>query len=118
MTADTMLRPAVAKLANAIVSVLGPEFRIGGIYYQKCKVLMAAEFSSGFENMDERVLLGRSALQDAWLEEEQVLFVQQLILYSPRSSPALKHISLLLVSTGHLEASAILSSYELLYLLL
>jgi hypothetical protein len=37
---DPLLQPAAARLANAVVAVLGPEFTLGSAAYQRCKSLV------------------------------------------------------------------------------
>lgn len=96
------LQPASARLANAMVAVLGPEFTLGSAHYQKCKSLVAGAAAHGWdqvrgEGQQEAGGAGPGGGDSASGELESVLFAQQLILFSPKAVPAQKHIALLQV---------------------
>jgi hypothetical protein len=97
------LQPAAARLANAMVAVLGPEFKLGSAHYQKCKALVsgsATHSAAGAAAGGEQEAAGPGAGAGAAGvpgELESVLFAQQLILFSPKAVPAQKHIPLLQV---------------------
>lgn len=37
---QTGLRPAIGRLANAMVAVLGPELRVGSDHYNRCRAII------------------------------------------------------------------------------
>eukprot|EP00884_Botryococcus_braunii_P001693 jgi/Botrbrau1/11524/Bobra.0393s0003.2 len=83
------LRPAVGRLTNALVAVLGPELTLGTEAYTKCKSLIR-EIQSGAVN-------GASGPEDAFASElETVLYAQSLVLFAPQAVPAAAHLPLLL----------------------
>ncbi|GIM08365.1 hypothetical protein Vretimale_12395, partial [Volvox reticuliferus] len=98
------LRAACARLANASVAVLGPEFSLGSLAYIRAKSLVAASgggqliASEGQDDGDLRHRGGSGADGGLGL----VLFVQQIILFAPHAVPPAKHVSLLL---SHLPSS-------------
>ncbi|KAF8072444.1 hypothetical protein HT031_000103 [Scenedesmus sp. PABB004] len=85
-----LLQPAAARLANAMIAVLGSEFTLGSAAYDRCKALAPAAPAGAAD--------GQRALTATWAELEQVLFAQQLILFAPRAVPAAKHLPLLLLT--------------------
>ena len=95
------LKPYVARLANAMVAVLGPEFTHGSDNYRRCKCLLVGgdgqEGPVGATEAGAAQTAARRAegLDSTLAEMETVLFVQQLILFSPKAVPAYKHIALL-----------------------
>lgn len=100
------LQPACARLANAMVAVMGPEFTVGSPDYQRCKSLLsgssgaaAGTATANCNAMVEHVRL----VETTWSELEQVLYAQQLVLFVPTAVPAQQHAALLQVS-GFYEA--------------
>ncbi|GIL52578.1 hypothetical protein Vafri_8312 [Volvox africanus] len=98
------LRAACARLANASVAVLGPEFSLGSLPYVRAKSLVAASGGGQLiaaEDQDDGNLRHRGGSgADGGLG--LVLFVQQIILFAPHAIPPAKHVSLLL---SHLPSS-------------
>ncbi|GLC70784.1 hypothetical protein PLESTF_001032900 [Pleodorina starrii] len=102
------LRAACARLANASVLVLGPEFRLGSLEYVRAKSLVAASGGGGGGGgghhvagvdggggaADGAVRSGGGGGADGGLG--LVLFVQQIILFAPHAVPPAKHVLLLL----------------------
>ncbi|KAK9820084.1 hypothetical protein WJX72_005985 [[Myrmecia] bisecta] len=88
------LRPAVGRLANALVAVLGPELTLGSDPYVKCKALIR-------EMQAEDMPASGGVLQpeDATAAElETVLYAQMLILFAPQAVPAQSHLPRLLAT--------------------
>lgn len=103
---NPLLQPAAARLANAMVAVLGPEFTLGSAAYSRCKTLVT-DSSGGISRVPGTAggggcgvasTDGLRGLAATWAELEQVLFAQQLILFAPQAVPAAKHLPLLLAT--------------------
>jgi hypothetical protein len=69
-----MLKPAAARLANAMVAVLGPELQLGSAAYQRCKALVtdlgSLEAMQGLAGGGQEE--GGRGVGAAWAELEQV----------------------------------------------
>ena len=82
------LQPAVGRLANALVAVLGPELTPGSPAYCKCKALIREmQATAGAVGRPEDA--SAAAL-------ETVSYAQMLVLFAPQAVPAAAHLPLLL----------------------
>lgn len=88
-----LVKPAAARLANATVAVLGPEFKLGSACYRMCKMLVTDITPEG--SITDSARDGPWSVEMTWAALENVLFAQQIILFAPRAVPAKKHIPLL-----------------------
>ncbi|GFR48876.1 hypothetical protein Agub_g10725 [Astrephomene gubernaculifera] len=101
------LRAACARLANAAVAVLGPEFSLGSAVYARAKSLVAA--SGGVQDAAAVVTAAGGGTAEGAVQSESaaamdgadgglglVLFVQQIILFAPHAVPPRKHVPLFL----------------------
>lgn len=111
MGEQPLLQPSVARLANAMVAVLGPEFTLGSSYYLRCKALVTPLVSPEPPAAGDKGVTRPAALGDgsggglllqvvggSWSQLERVLFAQQMVVFAPGAVPPRKHL-LLLVST-------------------
>lgn len=112
------LRAACARLANASVLVLGPEFTLGSAAYTRAKCLVAAsgdlsdpagdaagDAAGGADaaggGAEAAVGAAAGDLADGGDSGlGRVLFVQQIVLFAPHAVPPAKHVPLLLVRAG------------------
>ncbi|KAG2435720.1 hypothetical protein HXX76_006917 [Chlamydomonas incerta] len=109
------LRAACARLANASVLVLGPEFTLGSAAYTRAKCLVAAsgdlsdpagdaagDAAGGVGDAAGGGGAGSGSGAAAELADGgdsglgRVLFVQQIVLFAPHAVPPAKHVPLLL----------------------
>ena len=95
------LRPAAGGLANALVSVRGPDLRPGGAEYLACRAiareLAALAASSGRATSARGAWPGAGGTGDApGAGLQAVLFTQALALFAPGAAPAGAHAPLLL----------------------
>eukprot|EP00887_Chlorella_sp_A99_P005661 scaffold1.g5661.t1 len=89
------LLPCVGRLANAMVAVLGPDYRLGSPAYYACKSVVndmrALEAAGG----------ARGGASDAVAAAlESVLYAQMLVLFAPGAVPAASHLPLLVATLG------------------
>ncbi len=106
---------ACARLANAAVAVLGPEFTLGSLAYQRAKSLVLASgdaaggaaggagagaeaANGGGDHTGQHGREGAAAGAGGDGGLGLVLFVQQVVLFAPGAVPPAKHVPLLLVS--------------------
>lgn len=84
---NPLLQPAAARLANAMIAVLGPEFTLGSAAYSRCKTLVTCynTTSSGAKRGTGALGAGAAAagvgegirgLAATWAELEQVICLQ------------------------------------------
>ncbi|CAL8466413.1 g5949 [Coccomyxa elongata] len=82
------LQPAVGRLANALVAVLGPELTLGSAAYCRCRAIIR-------EMQAMAGAVGRP--EDAPAAAlETVSYAQMLVLFAPQAVPAAAHLPLLL----------------------
>lgn len=74
-----LLKPAVARLANAMVAVLGPDMQLGSAAYQRCKSLVTD--LSGLLEGGEGRLEGLRGVEATWSELEQVRACSNRVLH-------------------------------------
>ncbi|KAK9865210.1 hypothetical protein WJX84_003181 [Apatococcus fuscideae] len=85
------LRPAVGRMANALVAVLGPELTQGSKSYNLTKALIR-EMQGSSENSGG-LLLPEDVVA---AQLETVLYAQMLILFAPQASSIDRHLPLLM----------------------
>lgn len=85
------LLPAVGRLINASVAVLGPEYTLGSAAYELCRGLIVelrAPMTDTGLNLDPGDALSAAL--------EAVLYAQMLVLFAPNAIPASHHVAVLL----------------------
>ena len=108
-----LLRVAVARLANAMVAVLGRDFALGSPDYGAIRALVtdrgalvddsaaaaaAGGAGAGVSAAAAAGLGGAAGAEAVWAALEQALFAQQLVLFAPHAVPAAKFAPSLLAN--------------------